>query len=142
MDSFPDRYSHGEVYVTDDGGEVNLDLGNFERYLSTTLQRSHNITAGEIYLDIISRERTGHYLGKTVQVVPHFTNAIQGYIERTAKMPVDESQAEPDVCIIELGGTVGDIESSPFIYALAQLRKRVGKENFVQIHVAYVPVVP
>ncbi|CAG8142817.1 unnamed protein product [Penicillium nalgiovense] len=133
---------HGEIYVTDDGGEVNLDLGNFERYLSTTLQRGHNITTGKIYLDIISRERTGNYLGKTVQVVPHVTNAIQEYIERTAKIPVDQSQAEPDVCIIELGGTVGDIESSPFIYALAQLRKRVGKENFVQIHVAYVPVVP
>ncbi|CAI7662614.1 unnamed protein product [Penicillium glandicola] len=133
---------HGEIYVTDDGGEVDLDLGNFERYLSTTLQRDHNITTGKIYLDIISKERAGDYLGKTVQVVPHVTNAIQNYIERTAKIPVDESQAEPDVCIIELGGTVGDIESSPFIYALAQLRKRVGKENLVQIHVAYVPVVP
>ncbi|CAG8909014.1 unnamed protein product [Penicillium egyptiacum] len=133
---------HGEIYVTDDGGEVNLDLGNFERYLSTTLQRGHNITTGKIYLDIISRERTGNYLGKTVQVVPHVTDAIQEYIERTAKIPVDESQAEPDVCIIELGGTVGDIESSPFIHALAQLRKRVGKENLVQIHVAYVPIVP
>ncbi|KAJ5509300.1 hypothetical protein N7527_011443 [Penicillium freii] len=133
---------HGEIYVTDDGGEINLDLGNFERYLSTTLKHCHNLTTGKIYLDIISRERAGNYLGKTVQVVPHVTNAIQEYIERTAKIPVDESQAEPDVCIIELGGTVGDIESSPFIYALAQLRKRVGKENLVQIHVAYVPVVP
>ncbi|KAL2698829.1 hypothetical protein AAEP93_010217 [Penicillium crustosum] len=131
-----------QIYVTDDGGEINLDLGNFERYLSTTLKRCHNITTGKIYLDIISRERAGDYLGKTVQVVPHVTNAIQEYIERTAKIPVDESQAEPDVCIIELGGTVGDIESSPFIYALAQLRKRVGKKNLVQIHVAYVPVVP
>ncbi|KAJ5791541.1 uncharacterized protein N7518_008552 [Penicillium psychrosexuale] len=133
---------HGEIFVTDDGGEISLDLGNFERYLSTTLQHGHNITTGKIYLDIISRERAGDYLGKTVQVVPHVTNAIQKCIERIAKIPVDESQAEPDVCIIELGGTVGDIESSPFIYALAQLRKRVGKENLVQIHVAYVPVVP
>ncbi|KAJ5170497.1 uncharacterized protein N7500_003280 [Penicillium coprophilum] len=133
---------HGEIYVTDDGGEINLDIGSFERYLSITLQRDHNITTGKIYLDIISRERVGDYLGKTVQVVPHVTNAIQECIERTAKIPVDESQAEPDVCIIELGGTVGDIENSPFIYALAQLRKRVGKENFVQIHVAYVPVLP
>lgn len=74
--------------------------------------------------------------------MPHVTNAIQEYIQRTAKIPVDKSQAEPDVCIIELGGTVGDIESSPFVYALAQLRKRVGKENLVQIHVAYVPVIP
>ncbi|KGO69533.1 Glutamine amidotransferase type 1 [Penicillium italicum] len=133
---------HGEIYVTDDGGEINLDLGNFERYLSTTLQRGHNITTGKIYQDLISRERAGDYLGKTVQVVPHLTNAIQEYIERTAKIPVDESQTEPDVCIIELGGTVGDIESSPFIYALAHLRKRVGKENLVQIHVTYVPIVP
>ncbi|KAJ5964459.1 uncharacterized protein N7479_004335 [Penicillium vulpinum] len=133
---------HGEIYVTDDGGEMNLDLGNFERYLSTTLQRDHNITTGKIYQDIISKERVGDYLGKTVQVVPHVTNSIQEYIEQTAKIPVDESQAEPDVCIIELGGTVGDIESSPFIYALSQLRKRVGRENLVQIHVAYVPVVP
>lgn len=75
-------------------------------------------------------------------MVPHVTNAIQEHLERTAKIPVDESQVEPDVCIIELGGTVGDIESSPFIYALAQLRKRVGKTNFVQIHVAYAPMVP
>ncbi|KAG0156406.1 hypothetical protein PDIDSM_3584 [Penicillium digitatum] len=133
---------HGEIYVTDDGGEMNLDLGNFERYLSTTLQRDHSITTGKIYQDIISRERAGDFLGRTVQVVPHLTNAIQEYIERTAKIPVDESHAEPDVCIIELGGTVGDIESAPFIYALAQLRKRVGKENLVQIHVAFVPIVP
>ncbi|KAJ5788365.1 hypothetical protein N7457_003355 [Penicillium paradoxum] len=133
---------HGEVFVTDDGGELNFDLGNYERYLSITLQYDHNLTTGKIYRNIITGERAGDYLGKTVQVVPHVTNAIQEYIERTAKIPVDESQVEPDVCIVELGGTVGDIESSPFIYALARLRKRVGKENFVQIHVAYVPMVP
>ncbi|PWY76184.1 CTP synthase [Aspergillus heteromorphus CBS 117.55] len=133
---------HGEVYVTDDGGEMDLDLGNYERYLLTTLSRDHNITTGKIYQHVIERERIGHYLGKTVQVVPHVTNAIQDWIERVAKIPVDESRAEPDVCIIELGGTVGDIESAPFIHAISQLQRRAGKGNFIQIHVSYVPVVP
>lgn len=128
--------------MADDGGEMDLDLGNYERYLLTTLGRDHNITTGKIYQQVIDAERVGHYLGKTVQVVPHVTDAIQAWIERVARVPVDESGAEPDVCTIELGGTVGDIESSPFIYALAQLRKRAGKGNFVQIHVSYVPVVP
>ncbi|KAJ6127373.1 CTP synthase [Penicillium sp. IBT 18751x] len=132
---------HGEVYVTDDGGEMDLDLGNYERYLLTTLTRDHNITTGKIYKSVIERERIGHYLGKTVQVVPHITNAIQEWIERVAKIPVDESGAEPDVCIIELGGTVGDIESAPFIHAISQLQRRAGKGNFVQIHVSYVPVI-
>ncbi|KAJ5611211.1 CTP synthase [Penicillium lagena] len=133
---------HGEVYVTDDGGEMDLDLGNYERYLLTTLTRDHNITTGKIYDQVIRNERIGHYLGKTVQVVPHVTNAIQDWIERVAKIPVDDSRAEPDVCIIELGGTVGDIESAPFIHAISQLQRRAGKGNFVQIHVSYVPMIP
>ncbi|KAJ5108692.1 CTP synthase [Penicillium angulare] len=133
---------HGEVYVTDDGGEMDLDLGNYERYLLTTLTRDHNITTGKIYQHVIERERIGHYLGKTVQVVPHVTDAIQDWIERVARIPVDESKAVPDVCIIELGGTVGDIESAPFIHALSQLQRRAGKNNFAQIHVSYVPVIP
>ncbi|PYH82317.1 CTP synthase [Aspergillus uvarum CBS 121591] len=133
---------HGEVYVTDDGGEMDLDLGNYERYLLTSLTRDHNITTGKVYQDVINRERIGHYLGKTVQVVPHITDAIQEWIERVARIPVDESRAEPDVCIIELGGTVGDIESAPFIHALSQLQRKAGKGNFVQIHVSYVPVIP
>ncbi|RAO66946.1 uncharacterized protein BHQ10_002958 [Talaromyces amestolkiae] len=133
---------HGEVYVTDDGGEMDLDLGNYERYLLTTLTRDHNITTGKIYQHVIERERVGQYLGKTVQVVPHITNAIQDWIERVAKVPVDESGAEPDVCIIELGGTVGDIESAPFIHAVSQLQRRAGKGNYAQIHVSYVPVIP
>ncbi|KAF3391438.1 CTP synthase [Penicillium rolfsii] len=132
---------HGEVYVTDDGGEMDLDLGNYERYLLTTLTRDHNITTGKIYQQVIERERVGRYLGKTVQVVPHITNAIQDWIERVAKIPVDESGREPDVCIIELGGTVGDIESAPFIHAISQLQRRAGKGNFAQIHVSYVPVI-
>ncbi|GKZ17459.1 CTP synthase [Aspergillus brasiliensis] len=133
---------HGEVYVTDDGGEMDLDLGNYERYLLTSLSRDHNITTGKVYQHVINRERIGHYLGKTVQVVPHVTDAIQEWIQRVAKIPVDESRAEPDVCIIELGGTVGDIESAPFIHALSQLQRKAGKGNFVQIHVSYVPVIP
>ncbi|KAK4442882.1 putative CTP synthase [Podospora aff. communis PSN243] len=132
---------HGEVYVTDDGGEMDLDLGNYERYLLTSLTREHNITTGKIYQSVIERERRGDYLGKTVQVVPHITNAIQDWIERVAKIPVDESGREPDVCVIELGGTVGDIESGPFIHAVSQLQRRVGKDNFAHIFVSYIPIV-
>ncbi|ORY84964.1 CTP synthase [Protomyces lactucae-debilis] len=132
---------HGEVYVLDDGGEVDLDLGNYERYLDVTLTRENNITTGKIYRQVIERERKGDYLGKTVQVVPHITNAIQDWIERVAKIPIDETGEEPDVCIIELGGTVGDIESAPFVEALRQFQFRVGHENFALIHVSLVPVV-
>lgn len=132
---------HGECFVLDDGGEVDLDLGNYERYLNITLTRENNITTGKIYQHVIERERRGDYLGQTVQVVPHLTNAIQDWIERVAKIPVDDTNEEPDVCIIELGGTVGDIESAPFIEAMRQLRRRAGRDNFLQIHVSLVPVV-
>ena len=132
---------HGECFVLDDGGEVDLDLGNYERYLNITLTRENNITTGKIYQHVIERERRGDYLGQTVQVVPHLTNAIQDWIERVAKIPVDDTNEEPDVCIIELGGTVGDIESMSFVEAMRQLRRRAGKDNFIQIHVSLVPVV-
>ncbi|KAH8152955.1 uncharacterized protein LAJ45_03182 [Morchella importuna] len=132
---------HGEVFVLNDGGEVDLDLGNYERYLNITLTRENNITTGKIYQHVIERERRGDYLGKTVQVVPHLTDAIQDWIERVARIPVDETNSEPDVCIIELGGTVGDIESAPFVEALRQLKRRAGKNNFLQIHVSLVPVI-
>ncbi|KAJ9639391.1 CTP synthase ura7 [Coniosporium tulheliwenetii] len=132
---------HGEVFVLSDGGEVDLDLGNYERYLNITLTRENNITTGKIYQHVIERERRGDYLGKTVQVVPHITDAIQDWIERVAKIPVDDTNEAPDVCIVELGGTVGDIESMPFVEAMTQLRRRAGKNNFLQIHVSYVPVV-
>ena len=102
---------HGEVFVLNDGGEVDLDLGNYERYLNVTLTRDNNITTGKIYREVIEKERRGDYLGKTVQIVPHLTDAIQDWIERVAALPVDESGEVPDVCIVELGGTVGDIES-------------------------------
>ena len=127
--------------MLDDGGEVDLDLGNYERYLNITLTRENNITTGKIYQHVIERERRGDYLGRTVQVVPHLTDAIQDWIERVAKIPVDDTKEQPDVCIIELGGTVGDIESGPFIEAMRQLRRRAGKDNFLQIHVSLIPVV-
>ncbi|KAG5519921.1 hypothetical protein PMAC_000198 [Pneumocystis sp. 'macacae'] len=127
---------HGEVFVLDDGGEVDLDLGNYERYLNITLKRENNITTGKIY-----SQRKGDYLGKTVQVVPHVTNAIQDWIERVAKIPVDETLEEPDICVVELGGTVGDIESSAFVEAMRQFQFRVGYDNFAVIHVSLIPTI-
>ncbi|KAK3825030.1 MAG: CTP synthase [Benniella sp.] len=132
---------HGEVFVLHDGGEVDLDLGNYERYLDVTLTRANNITTGKIYRDVIERERKGDYLGKTVQVVPHITDAIQDWVERVATIPVDDTGEEPDVCIIELGGTVGDIESAPFVEAMRQFQFRVGHDNFALIHVSLVPTI-
>lgn len=132
---------HGECFVLNDGGETDLDLGNYERYLNVTLTKDHNITTGKIYSHVIAKERKGDYLGKTVQIVPHLTNAIQEWIERVSRIPVDNTGMEPDVCIIELGGTVGDIESAPFVEALRQFQFRVGKDNFALIHVSLVPVI-
>eukprot|EP00039_Didymoeca_costata_P011985 m.171219 g.171219 ORF g.171219 m.171219 type:complete len:635 (-) comp15348_c1_seq5:2102-4006(-) len=132
-------YEHGEVYVLDDGGEVDLDLGNYERFLDCTLHRDNNITTGKIYQEVISNERKGDYLGKTVQVVPHITDAIQDWVERVAARPVDGTEEAPDVCVIELGGTIGDIESMPFVEAFRQFQFRVGKENMVFVHVSLVP---
>ncbi|PSK51675.1 CTP synthase [Elsinoe australis] len=132
---------HGECFVLDDGGEVDLDLGNYERYLNITLTRDNNITTGKIYQHVIEKERRGDYLGHTVQVVPHVIEAIEDWVERVAKVPVDDTGEEPDICIIELGGTVGDIESMPFVEAMTQLRVRAGRDNFMQIHVSYIPMV-
>ncbi|KAI1763441.1 CTP synthase [Hypoxylon sp. FL1150] len=132
---------HGECFVLKDGGESDLDLGNYERYLNLNLTNENNITTGKIYKAVIERERKGDYIGRTVQVVPHITDAIQDWIQRVAKIPVDDSGEEPDVCIIELGGTVGDIESMPFVEALTQFRYKVGKGNLVNIHVSYVPII-
>ncbi|XP_024027089.1 CTP synthase isoform X1 [Morus notabilis] len=133
-------FEHGEVFVLDDGGEVDLDLGNYERFLDTTLTRDNNITTGKIYQSVINKERKGDYLGKTVQVVPHITDAIQEWIERVAMVPVDGKEGPADVCVIELGGTIGDIESMPFVEALGQFSYRVGPGNFLLIHVSLVPV--
>ncbi|KAI9889634.1 MAG: CTP synthase ura7 [Vezdaea aestivalis] len=131
---------HGEVFVLNDGGEVDLDLGNYERYLNIALTRDNNITTGKIFQHVIERERKGDYLGKTVQMVPHVTGAMQEWVERVARIPVDSTNETPDICIIELGGTVGDIESAPFIEAMTQLRRSAGKDNFLHIQVSLVPV--
>uniref|UniRef100_A0A1D1Z5M4 CTP synthase n=1 Tax=Anthurium amnicola TaxID=1678845 RepID=A0A1D1Z5M4_9ARAE len=133
-------FEHGEVFVLDDGGEVDLDLGNYERFLDVRLTRDNNITTGKIYQSVIDKERKGDYLGKTVQVVPHITDAIKNWIESVSAISVDGKDGPPDICVIELGGTVGDIESMPFIEALRQLSFSVGKDNFCLIHVSLIPV--
>ncbi|KAL7034063.1 hypothetical protein ACKWTF_007834 [Chironomus riparius] len=132
-------YEHGEVYVLDDGGEVDLDLGNYERFLDVTLHRDNNITTGKIYKQVIEKEREGQYLGKTVQVVPHITDAIQEWVERVAQQSV-KANVKPEVCIIELGGTIGDIEGMPFVEAFRQFQFRVKRENFCVAHVSLVPM--
>ena len=133
-------FEHGEVFVLDDGGEVDLDLGNYERFLDVCLTKENNITTGKVYDNVIQKERKGDYLGKTVQVIPHITNEIQEWIERVAHIPSDGNGKEPDACVIELGGTVGDIESAPFIEALRQFQFRVGEENVCFVHVSLIPV--
>ena len=134
-------FEHGEVFVLDDGGEVDLDLGNYERFLDVSLTKDHNITTGKVYSSVIERERRGDYLGKTVQVIPHITDEIQDWIERVSTIPTDGEGEAPDACVIELGGTVGDIESSPFIEALRQFQFRVGRQNVCFVHVSLVPVI-
>lgn len=133
-------FEHGEVFVLDDGGEVDLDLGNYERFLDINLSKDNNLTTGKIYANVIEAERRGDYLGKTVQVIPHITDAIQDWIEDVASRPADGSDGAPDACIIELGGTVGDIESAPYVEALRQFQFRVGRENVTFVHVSLVPV--
>ena len=133
-------FEHGEVFVLDDGGEVDLDLGNYERFLDINLGKDNNVTTGKIYSKVIEAERRGDYLGKTVQVIPHITGAVQDWLEEVAHRPADGSDEAPDACIIELGGTVGDIESAPYVEALRQFQFRVGRENITFVHVSLVPV--
>ncbi|KAM4046614.1 CTP synthase 2 isoform 1-T2 [Anomaloglossus baeobatrachus] len=132
-------YEHGEVFVLDDGGEVDLDLGNYERFLDISLYKDNNITTGKIYQHVITKERRGDYLGKTVQVVPHITDAIQEWVMNQAKVPVDKDHQEPQICVIELGGTIGDIEGMAFIEAFRQFQFKAKRENFCNIHVSLVP---
>jgi CTP synthase len=127
-------YQHGEVFVLDDGGEVDMDLGSYERFLDIDLTSDHNITTGKVYRRVIEKERKGEYLGQTVQIIPHITDEIKAAIERVA----DESQA--DVVIVELGGTVGDIESMPFLEATRQMHQELGHENVVFVHTTLVPI--
>jgi len=133
-------FEHGEVFVLDDGGEVDLDLGNYERFLDLNLGRNNNLTTGKVYSKVIEAERRGDYLGKTVQVIPHITDAVMDWIEDVAHQCSDDSGLKPEVCIIELGGTVGDIESAPYVEALRQFQFRVGRENVTFVHVSLVPV--
>tara|TARA_R110002124_G_scaffold47149_2_gene140674 strand:+ start:11345 stop:13000 length:1656 start_codon:yes stop_codon:yes gene_type:complete len=126
-------YEHGEVYVTDDGAETDLDLGHYERFLDIQTSQSNNVTTGRIYYDVINKERQGAYLGKTVQVIPHITDEIQSHVLALGK------SGKYDVVIVEIGGTVGDIESLPYIEAVRQLKYNVGRKNTLSIHLTLVP---
>ncbi len=126
-------YQHGEVFVTEDGAETDLDLGHYERFIDENLSRVNNVTTGQVYNSVIDKERRGDYLGATVQVIPHITNEIKSHIKRVA----EESHAE--VCIVEVGGTVGDIESLPFLEAIRQIRYDVGDENVMFCHLTLMP---
>lgn len=139
-------YEHGEVFVLDDGAEVDLDLGNYERFMDIKLHRDNNITTGKIYQNVIEKERRGDYLGKTVQIIPHVTNEIQDWVERVSSRSsndINQSNGDlndqPKICVIELGGTIGDIESMPFVEAFRQFTRRVGSQNFCSVHVSLVP---
>ena len=128
-------YQHGEVFVTDDGGETDLDLGHYERFVDINLSKSSNVTAGKIYWSVINKERKGDYLGSTVQVIPHITNEIKERIYYVGR------EDNADVVITEIGGTVGDIESLPFLEAIRQVRKEVGKDDTLYIHVTLIPYI-
>jgi len=127
-------FQHGEVFVTDDGGETDLDLGHYERFIDENLSKFNNFTSGKVYKNVIDRERHGDFLGETVQVIPHITDEIKECIKKTLELK------KVDVLITEIGGTVGDIESLPFLEAIRQFKKDIGKENVLYIHVTYVPL--
>ncbi|WP_309624182.1 CTP synthase [Methylibium sp.] len=131
-------FQHGEVFVTDDGAETDLDLGHYERFITTRMKRTNNFTTGQIYKSVLEKERRGDYLGKTVQVIPHVTNEIQEYIKRGAGTPVLAADAA-DVAIVEIGGTVGDIESLPFLEAVRQMSLKLGPNQTAFVHLTYVP---
>jgi CTP synthase len=126
-------YQHGEVFVTDDGAETDLDLGHYERFIDESLSRLSNVTTGQIYSAVIQKERRGDYLGGTIQVIPHITNEIKSRIAAVAR------QSNAEVVIVEIGGTVGDIESLPFLEAIRQMRKDVGRDNVLYVHVTLLP---
>jgi CTP synthase len=129
-------FQHGEVFVTDDGAETDLDLGHYERFITTRMRRSNNFTTGQIYKSVLEKERRGDYLGKTVQVIPHITNEIQEFIQRGAGTGAPHAV---DVAIVEIGGTVGDIESLPFLEAARQMSLKLGPNNAAFVHLSYVP---
>jgi len=126
-------YQHGEVFVTDDGAETDLDLGHYERFIDESLTQASNVTAGQVYAEVIARERRGDYLGGTIQVIPHITNEIKRRVALAAKV------SDAKVTIVEVGGTVGDIEGLPFLEALRQMRREMGRENTFFVHVTFLP---
>lgn len=126
-------YQHGEVYVTEDGAETDLDLGHYERFIDENLNKYSNLTTGKVYSNVLNKERHGEYLGKTVQVIPHITDEIKRFIYSVGK------KTDADVVITEIGGTIGDIESQPFIEAIRQVGHEVGEDNRLYIHVTLVP---
>ncbi len=127
---------HGEVFVTEDGAETDLDLGHYERFITTRMKKANNFTTGQIYQSVLDKERRGDYLGKTVQVIPHITNEIQEFVKRGAAYGTPEAV---DVAIVEIGGTVGDIESLPFLEAARQMNLKLGPNNTAFVHLSYVP---
>lgn len=131
-------FQHGEVFVTEDGAETDLDLGHYERFISTRMLKVNNFTTGQIYESVLRKERRGDYLGKTVQVIPHITNEIQDFIARGAKAAYD---GQADVAIVEIGGTVGDIESLPFLESIRQMSLRLGRGNTALVHLTLVPFI-
>lgn len=131
-------FQHGEVFVTEDGAETDLDLGHYERFISTKMKKSNNFTTGQIYESVLRKERRGEYLGKTVQVIPHITNEIQAFIEKGARAAWG---GETDVAIVEIGGTVGDIESLPFLEAVRQMSLRLGRNSACFVHLTLVPFI-
>nr|MBA2339221.1 CTP synthase [Pyrinomonadaceae bacterium] len=128
-------FQHGEVFVTDDGAETDLDLGHYERFTNVQLSQANNWTTGRIYLSVIEKERRGDYLGKTIQVIPHITDEIKAAVRKVAE------QESPDVVIVEIGGTVGDIESLPFLEAIRQMGNEEGQEGAIFVHLTLVPFI-
>ncbi|QCT95294.1 CTP synthase (glutamine hydrolyzing) [Caminibacter mediatlanticus TB-2] len=126
-------FEHGEVFVTEDGAETDLDIGNYERFLNKNLSKKNNFTTGQVYLSVIEKERRGDYLGKTVQIIPHITNEIKDRIKKAGE--------DVDIVVVELGGTVGDIEGLPFLEAVRQLKQEVGSENAMFVHVTLIPYI-
>ncbi len=136
-------FQHGEVFVTEDGAETDLDLGHYERFVSARMRRVNNFTCGQIYDSVLKKERRGEYLGRTVQVIPHITNEIQHFIDRGCNMAAPgEPPVRADVAIVEIGGTVGDIESLPFLEAVRQMSLRLGRGNTCFVHLTLVPFIP
>ena len=126
-------YQHGEVFVTDDGAETDLDLGHYERFTDEPAYQANNVTTGQVYAAVIGKERRGEYLGGTIQVIPHITNEIKDRIHSVAR------HSDADVVIVEVGGTVGDIEGEPFLEAIRQMRKDVGRRDVLYLHVTLLP---